>query len=150
VPARISSIAARSSATSFGSSLIARSCSAAGSAASTAPISSAAIAFISGSASISVSDTSSARSRVTSAAACRDGLEFGELLRRRDEIGGRHIARRHARLQCGAWRSMMASICFSETEVILSLSFQSFVIPDLIRDRHCFAGVALDRGSSPG
>jgi len=29
---------------------------------------------------------------------------------------------------------MMASICFSETEVIWSLSFQLFVIPDLIRD----------------
>src|SRR3546814_3397540 len=29
------------------------------------------------------------------------GLELGKLLRRRDEIGGRHIARRHARLQRG-------------------------------------------------
>src|SRR3546814_319252 len=46
----------------------------------------------------------------------RDRLQFGKLLRRRDEIGGRHVPRRHPRLQGGMALDDRVDLAFGDAD----------------------------------
>jgi len=90
----------------------------------TAAISSSAIAFISASDSISSSAASSPRSRTTSRAATATGSSSANSFEAATKSAG--VMSPVAMRACSAaWRSMIASICLADTEVICLLSFHS-------------------------